>query len=237
MAPPLLIYCAGASRQFADIALAAGFVYGCRSDHKPNHPVRFADLNWKTPDLDQHHAFVRAHQPTLAVAPDVLELATLDATLRYAETLAQWAQYVIVVPKAVGVLDRLPREPWLVIGYSVPTKYGGTDLLMAELDGWPVHLLGGSPGKQLNLADYLNVVSADGNAAARAAEYGSVFDARTRRWQRSVEPLGPDLPYRAFARSCEQIVRAWGGPEPIAARDGEASSATSRAPRQSSWQA
>lgn len=85
---------------------------------------------------------------------------------------------------------------------------------MAEMNGWPVHLLGGAPGRQLELAHYLNVVSADGNAAARAAEYGTVFDARTRRWQMSVEPRGMDMPYRAFARSCEQIVQAWRGGEP-----------------------
>jgi hypothetical protein len=59
----------------------------------------------------------------------------------------------------------------------VPTKYGGTDLFLSEFDGWPVHLLGGSPNRQLNLAYYLEVVSADGNAATRAAEFGTVFNA------------------------------------------------------------
>jgi hypothetical protein len=210
MAPPMLVYCAGRGGRFADIAVAAGFVYGCRSDYKPSHSVGFADLNWKTPDLDRHQAFVRDHAPIFAVAPDVLELASLAATLRYAESLACWAERVIVVPKARGVMERLPKEPWLVIGYSVPTKYGGTGLLMAEMAGWPVHLLGGSPGRQLNLAYYLTVVSADGNAATRAAEFGTVFDARTRGWVAGAEPRGPDLPYRAFARSCEQIMCAWG---------------------------
>lgn len=209
MAAPLLIYCAGNSRRFAEIALAAGFVYGCRSDHQPNYAVRFADLNWKVADLDQHAAFVRDQQPTLAVAPDVLDLASLNDTLRYAEALARWSEYVIIVPKAPGVLEQLPHEPWLVVGYSVPTKYGGTDLLLGELAGWPVHLLGGSPGRQLNLAHYMRVVSADGNAAARAAEYGTVFNARTHRWDRSVETRDHDMPYRAFARSCEQIIAAW----------------------------
>lgn len=209
MAAPLLIYCAGASRRFADIAIAAGFVYGCRSDHKPNHAVRFADLNWKKPDLDQHLGFVREHRPLLAVAPDVLDLGDLSSTLRYAESLAEWADRVIIVPKAPGVMDQLPHEPWLVVGYSVPTRYGGAGLLMAEMAGWPVHLLGGLPGRQLELAHYVHVFSADGNAAAKAAEFGAVFDARSRKWQMRAEPLGPDLPYRAFARSCAQIVRAW----------------------------
>jgi Family of unknown function (DUF6610) len=205
----VLIYCAGRGGRFADIAVEAGFVYGCRSDYKPSHPVGFADLEWKAPNLRDHRAFVRIHAPTYAVAPDVVDLDDLCWTLRYAETLAQWAQKVIIVPKAAGVLQALPHEPWLVVGYSVPTQYGGTDLFLSELAGWPVHLLGGSPNRQLNLAYYLNVVSADGNAATRAAEFGTVFNARTRRWDQGAEPQGPDLPYRAFARSCEQIQRAW----------------------------
>ena len=169
----------------------------------------FADLNWKLPNLDQHLEFVREHAPTLAVAPDILDAAALRSTLDYAEAMAQYAQYVVIVPKVPGLLELLPREPWLILGYSVPTKYGGADLLMAEIAGFRVHLLGGSPGRQLNIADYIDVFSADGNAATRAAEYGTVFNARTRRWDRSIEPRGPDLPYRAFARSCEQIVQAW----------------------------
>ena len=209
MATPLLIYCAGRGGRFADIAVAAGFVYGCRSDYKPSHPVGFADLNWQTPDLREHRAFVREHAPTLAVAPDVVDADDLAWTLSYAETLARWASHVVIVPKVQGIIEQLPREPWLVLGYSVPTKYGGTDLFMSELATWPVHLLGGSPGRQLELANYLNVFSADGNAATRAAEYGTVFDASRRRWLKGAEPIGPDLPYRAFARSCTAIMSAW----------------------------
>lgn len=215
MATPVLIYCAGASRRFSEIALAAGFAYGCRSDHKPNHAVTFADLNWKRPDLDRHAAFVSEHTPGFAVAPDVLDLDQLPATLRYAERLARHAERVIVVPKAAGTMQRLPREPWLVVGYSVPTQYGGSEVLMAEMSGWPVHLLGGSPVRQLPLRHYLDVVSVDGNAATRAAEWGTVFDGRRCRWvsgdaAKGLVPGGPDLPYRAFEHSCREIVRAWG---------------------------
>jgi hypothetical protein len=209
---PVLIYCAGGSRQFSDIAVAAGFAYGCRSDHKPNHPVVFADLDWKRPDLDRHRAFVAEHRPRFAVAPDVLDPAALPETLRYAERLAAHAERVIVVPKVDDVVEALPRDPWLMLGYSVPTKYGGCQLMLGSFAGWDVHLLGGSPVKQLPLAHYLRVVSADGNAAARAAAWGKVFDGR--KWLSSaasaaVCPMGPDLPYRAFDLSCRAIVSAW----------------------------
>jgi len=212
MAAPLLIYCAGRGGRYADIAVATGFIYGCRSDYKPSHLVGFADLNWKRPDLDRHYAFVSEHRPQLAVAPDVLDLDALVPTLRYAERLAGVAGRVIIVPKTMGVMDRLPHEPWLVIGYSVPTRYGGTDLMMAELAGWPVHLLGGSPRHQLELSHYLDVFSADGNVSTVGARYGFGFDARSRRWRLSPDN-GPDFPYRVFQRSCEQIVQAWRGGE------------------------
>lgn len=209
----LLIYCGGYGRRFAQIAVEAGFLYGCRSDMRPHHPVAFADLRWQRPDHDRHLAFVAEHRPRLAVCPDVLVLDALSEALRYAERLAAHAERVLLVPKAAGVMAELPREPWLVVGYSVPTRYGGADaVLLAELSGWPVHLLGGSPQAQLDLAHYLDVYSADGNAHMGAARHGVWWSAARRGWvSRSDEiPQGPDLPYRAFERSCLEILSAWG---------------------------
>jgi hypothetical protein len=42
-----LVFCAGRNRRYAEIALAHGFAYGCRSDYRPLFPVAFADLNWR----------------------------------------------------------------------------------------------------------------------------------------------------------------------------------------------
>ena len=210
---PVLVYCAGDGRRFAEIAVAAGFAYGVRSDMRPHHPVQMADLNWRKPDLDAHAAFVAEHRPALAVAPDLLTRDDLVPALRYAERLAEHAARVIVVPKYAGAVADIPREPWIVLGYSVPTRYGGADAqLLWEWSGWPVHLLGGSPQAQLTLAYYLNVVSLDGNSHQRAARRG-VWWCSTRRGWRTRDPavpLGPDLPYRAFARSCAEIRAAWG---------------------------
>jgi hypothetical protein len=205
---PILVFCAGNSARWAEIAIGAGMAYGCRSDYRPTHPVTFADLNWRTPDLDAHLAFVRQHRPHLAVAPDVLSLDALPRTLAYAERLAEYAQRVIVVPKCPGVVAQLPE--WIVIGYSVPTRYGAADpLLLYELGDRPVHLLGGSPMAQQSLAHYVNVYSADGNATQRAAEFGTWFDGRSWKGGKDGMAPGPDLPYRAFARSCQEVVAAW----------------------------
>jgi hypothetical protein len=208
-----LVFCAGRNRRYAEIALAHGFAYGCRSDYRPLFPVAFADLNWRAPDRERHLAFVREHRPALAVAPDVLRLDALPDTLAYAEQLASHASRVAVVPKCAGVMEALPRVAWLVIGYSVPTPYGGADgVLLPELAGWPVHLLGGTPHAQLHLARYLDVVSADGNAHMKAAAFHP--SGRARRWVNghhddpTFDP-GRDAPYRAFERSCAHIAAAW----------------------------
>ena len=207
-----LYFCAGRNRRYAQIALDCGFAYGCRSDYRPVFPVAFADLDWKRPDEDRHLGFVREHRPALAVAPDVLTADALLPTLRYAERLAAHAGRVVVVPKVAGLVAGLPREPWLVVGYSVPTSYGSAGAVMPmELLGWPIHLLGGTPEAQLHLARYLPIASADGNSHMKAARFGSYWEAgrwKSKRWATAVED-GPDLPYRAFARSCANIAAAW----------------------------
>lgn len=216
MAMVYLIYCADGSTKYAPIALEEGFLYGCRSDGKPSQSVvSFIDINWKTINpqyLEYHLEVTKQHRPIFSVAPDIEDLRKLDKTLQYAELLSKYSKYVIIVPKADGVLDQLPHKDWIIVGYSVPTKYAGADLLgMWDMQEWPVHLLGGSPQAQLHIAHYLNVVSADGNSSQLAAARGVFWSAKTGGWiSRSPEiPLGPDLPYRAFRRSCQEIKKAW----------------------------
>ena len=99
-----------------------------------------------------------------------------------------------------------------MLGYSVPTRYGGTEVASWEFAGWPVHLLGGSPHTQMGLAHYLNVVSADGNyhqlMASRYCEVwkgGKWFELNELR-----EHVDTDAIYAAFEMSCKNIVAAWG---------------------------
>jgi hypothetical protein len=208
----ILIYCASHGRRYADIAVAAGFAYGCRAEQKRSpYPVTFCDLDWKQPKYAEHMTFVKQTQPVFAVAPDLLDPTKLGQTLSYARRLADFARYAIIVPKYDGAIRDLPHEPWLVLGYSVPTKYGGTEIPVEDFMGRPVHLLGGNPMNQMALAERLHVISADGNAHQGAARHGVVYDATEHRWKarHPAVPAGPDLPYRAFAYSCAQIQLAW----------------------------
>ena len=105
------------------------------------------------------------------------------------------------------------------LGYSVPAKFGGTDVPLWEFADWPVHLLGGSPQAQMQMCNYLNVVSADGNYAQKMAlQYGQFWVpgnaryAANRYWPKlseAGESVDTDVPYVAFERSCKNIIDAW----------------------------
>jgi len=206
-----LVYCADGNRRFAEIAVQAGFRYGARLPARglPFAPW-FADQDWKQPNRSRYMAELAKHRPVMATVLDWETEEQLSEVLSWAEEAAQYVERVILIPKVIGGIPQLPRRIGsadVVLGFSVPTRYGGTAVPSWEFDGWPVHLLGGSPHAQMRLAHYMNVVSADGNyhnlKATRFCEY----------WQSGkwipVKPKQEDAIYVAFLRSCENIMAAW----------------------------
>lgn len=217
-----LIYCAGGNQRFAQIAIDAGFLYGSQLPATVYHPVHFADQDWRKPDRERYMAALNEHRPQVATVLDLESEAQLSEVLGWAEDAAQVVGRVIIIPKISGVISQLPRRvagAEIVLGYSVPTSYGGTELGLWEFDGWPVHLLGGSPQSQMRLRYYLRVVSADGNMANKMATSRCQFwapgnaKAKDRYWPKLQKADGSewdkDAPYEAFRRSCENIIRAW----------------------------
>ena len=224
------MYCAGGNRRFAQIAIDAGFRYGARLPARGlHHPIWFADQDWKRPDRAAYMAALAAEQPHMATVLDWERDEQLSEVMGWAEEAAGHVERVVVVPKVPGGIDRLPRRvdgADVVLGYSVPTRYGGTPLPLWSFAGWPVHLLGGSPHRQMEYWRYLvncaDVVSADGNMsmliATRYCQFwvpGTMRRARDRYWPTLVEAdgtrWGQDAPYEAFRRSCENIRQAWAG--------------------------
>jgi hypothetical protein len=98
-----------------------------------------------------------------------------------AHALRQFADHVVIVPKACqlaeGLSERIPR--CFTLGYSVPSRYGGTPIPVSSFEGRAVHLLGGRPDLQRRLAERLPVVSMDGNRFTLDARYGDYFDGET----------------------------------------------------------
>jgi hypothetical protein len=222
---PRLIYCADGNPRFAKIALDAGFEYGARLPGSIGYPIVFADQDWKDPNRETYMSALSKHQPEIATVLDWERQEQRDEVLGWAEEAAQYVQKVVIIPKVIGGIESLPRKVGgadIVLGYSVPTRYGGTFVPVWEFAGWPVHLLGGSPQAQMKLRYYLDVVSADGNYANKmATRYcqfwipGTARYAINRYWPTLREANGgenwpgEDAPYEAFRRSCENIMAAW----------------------------
>jgi hypothetical protein len=121
----------------------------------------------------------RATRPELTVARDLVRRSQLSQVLNEARALAQFADKIVIVPKAMSLADELeeviPSE--FILGYSVPTKYGGTPIPPSCFRR-PVHLLGGRPDRQRSLACQMNVVSFDCNRFTLDATFGDFFDGK-----------------------------------------------------------
>jgi len=127
-------------------------------------------------------------------------------------------QRLVLIPKVPGLVRVIPERigsTEILLGYSVPTRYGGSPIGLWELGRRPVHLLGGSPQRQLELSQYLNVVSVDGNMAhlqAHRCRFWSRKPKSKGHWVQLSETgdcAGNGANLRAFLLSLDAIRSAW----------------------------
>jgi hypothetical protein len=216
-----LVFCAGAGKEFMSVAVDLGWHTGSRSDETISaihRPLYLLDTHWTDYDWPAHLAVAQAEHPALAVVPDIMTVAGLPLALAQAEEMAPHCDALCLVPKC-RVIDQLPRSiagTNVVLGYSVPSKYGASPLPLWEYHGWPVHLLGGTPRRQIDCAQYMRVVSADGNMAQKIALRGWIFDSRghgshldTIEPREATKRVG--MPARALAVSLTHIKALWAG--------------------------
>lgn len=223
MGMPRLIFCADGNTRHADIAVAEGWEYGARLPARglADHPLVFADQDWKKPDRERYMRCLEQHRPALATVLDWEHPDQLPEVLSWAEEAAQWvSEAVLIIPKIPGGVPLLPRSiggrpVWLA--YSVPTTYGGSPLGLWEFAGWPVHLLGGSPQKQREVWSYLRgiaqVMSLDGNMAKKMATgrccYWTQKTTQHGHWQPLARAVERDAPDECLRRSLIEIKRMW----------------------------
>lgn len=214
-APTLdLIYCAGGNQALDHIAHNAGFLLGIRSGKKslPNYPVHFVDIEYRRPHFERHLKAVSTHRPKYATVPDLSEeiVSSEDISRAMAqyEQLAEFCEIPLIVPKLPGQIVLLP--PYVAIGYSIPTSYGGAHYPLWELEDRHVHLLGGSPHQQMDLYQALtfiaHVMSADGNMAMKMA---TSFAKYWEHGQWIASPQNQDAYLECWRISCGNIQRAW----------------------------
>lgn len=207
--------------------MAAGFRYGAQLPGTVYGPLHFADQDWRRPNRAAYMAALARHRPAMATVLDWEREEQLGEVLSWAEEAASHVARVLLIPKVIGGIGRLPGRVGgadVVLGYSVPSRYGGTDLPLWEFAGRPVHLLGGSPAQQMqawaHLAPMAEVVSADGNYAGKLALAACQFysprpvaGASNRRWPTLAEADGRrwegNGPCEAFRRSCDSIMAEW----------------------------
>src|ERR1044071_2114798 len=171
------------SRRAARIAARYGWLPGARytnlRDVRTFDRLGFLDICWNNYSFTHHLAAARSTRPLYTVAQDVVRRGDLTRILAEAAELSEYAEIVIIVPKDVRLgpeLDVLIPSQF-VLGYSVPSPYGGTRIATRHFRR-PVHLLGGRPDTQRSLADLMPVISFDCNRFTLDAAYGKYFDGR-----------------------------------------------------------
>lgn len=219
-----IVFCANGNRRFSQIAKDAGFLLGAQLPGTVYFSLWFADQNWKNPNRDQYMKALAQHRPYMATVLDYEHPEQRTEILSWAEEAAQFVEIIQIIPKWSGAIAELPHKIGnrpIRLGYSVPTSHGGTSVPLWEFTNWPhgVHLLGGSPHKQMYIANYMPVRSVDGNMAMglalRWAQFwtnGTARNAANRYWPK-LEEMGmrseTDAPYVAFELSCKNIMNAY----------------------------
>jgi DNA modification methylase len=219
-----VIYCDTNNKRCAEIAVKAGLLYGAQL---PASQVFFdpffTDQNWKKPQFDQYVAAVQQYKPHYATVIDWERKGQETEVMQWAEAIAPYTQHIIIIPKTPGVIDRIPHTingTSVVLGYSVPTTYGGTAIPPTDFAGWQVHLLGGSPKAQQRAyrkmqAAKAEVVSVDGNIISKMAikkcHYwaSGQWNAMDGQDPRAFADEQYDKRYMIFEVSCQSIMREW----------------------------
>jgi hypothetical protein len=169
------------SKRVRNIAQAFGWLPGARytnlRDVRGILGIGFLDIQWKKYDFDRHLSAAKTCRPLLTIARDIESLDLLSTVLNEAELLGEVCPNVVIVPKdprLANIIDsEIPKR--YILGYSVPTRYGGT-LIPPHCFRRPTHLLGGRPDVQRILAELMPVVSFDCNRFTLDAAFGDYFD-------------------------------------------------------------
>lgn len=223
---PYQILSAGGNKRYAEIGVKYGFLHGAQFPcHVYFKNVFFADQNWKEPNFKNYLQGIQYYRPHMATVLDWEQIEQFEEVLFWAKTISPYVKKIIIIPKVIGKVHRIPHyinNRKVILGYSIPTSHGGTKVPIEEFQGWPVHLLGGSPEKQMdvwkeNKSD-LNIFSCDGNYIFRQARRNQFWSpyliskARNKRWPQHNEVngyQGLDAPYEAIRLSCQNIQETW----------------------------
>lgn len=163
---PELIYCGAGNLKLDYFALICGLKYGRRLPLMgETFPIYFSDQDWKNPNLEEYRKQISFYKPEIATVLDWEKEEQEHEIFNWIKEISPLVKKLIVIPKCL-IIDKIPvsyNNVEIILGYSVPTKYGKTDLSIDLFKDRKIHLLGGSPNKQIGLCNELDVVSIDCN--------------------------------------------------------------------------
>jgi len=194
----------GKSRDTTRAIAASRVRFGVESskDWLDGYGPQFLDYPFTDPEATfaDHRDAVAENYPTLTVAPDVEKGLTLSDAVAVGDDLLQYAREVILVPKDCrpsAVPDRFrvgltaadfgSNAPWTVWDYQ---------------DCGPVHILGGPPGRQLEIGEYVPVASVDTATLGQRCRFGMWHNGSTD------APVSWDY-RRRLKESLDNYWRAW----------------------------
>lgn len=197
---PIDFYITGLANPYCCIAVTSGLRYGRRSTDgdgrlnpprpctwpKPffggRHLMGFIDNDFHNYDHEAHAGYVKEHRPKYATVMDAMTVSqcreagikhySLPQIIEMGDELLGYAENVIVIPK-YDCIDEIPDR--FMVGYSIPTSYGGTPLPIEAFRGRRIHLLGGGWKAQRNAMLIMgdDVVSGDNNQIHLLAKIGA----------------------------------------------------------------
>lgn len=153
---------------------------------------------------------VETHEPKIAVAPDVEGPVDLDRAVEYGDQLLEaGADHVVITPKEANPQDvpdrfRLGYPAANIDGSDIATFLGS----WMGRDGDGVHVLGGSPTVQLELARQgLPVKSVDGSAVERGSRFFDIWTPNEgKHWQHAGDYSDH---YERVGASLKNVAKAW----------------------------
>lgn len=193
--PILSILVKGNNRQMPEVARASGMAYGTRHIEAPRDWPLMVDIHWRDYDWQDYMHKIAEWRPVMAMVPDYEYPSQRRQLYQQIRDLkAAGVLRIMVCPKFSGAVAHIPS--WCIVAVSVPSSYAGFVPVFSELTGRRVHLLGGSPHKQIKtiiefVGAGIQIVSTDGNAHTNAAKHGEWWDGV--RWQNV--GVGKVVPY------------------------------------------
>jgi len=175
-----------------------------------HHDIQFIDNDWKDYNHEKHLTAVKHFKPKYATTRDVMssdqcrandcEYYTFEQIMEFADDIAPHTENMIIIPK-YNCIDKIPED--YVLGFSVPTSYGGTEVPWEAFKGRKVHLLGGSWKLQLQYLELLgdDVISLDNNYINKVSDWGqfTLPDGTLTDLEKIGFPRGSILSHKTFA--------------------------------------